>query len=137
MFPPPSPWKRLAKPDPEHEYVAFFSMFPMRSVRFVPGFLRRVGQVRGQLGTTPGVVGYSFGARFPFRKFYTLSAWEDRESLEAFTHAGRHGEAYAAEPAHLSGPSTFISWTVKGKDLPLRWEDALAREKARAAGKSS
>ena len=136
MFPPPSPWKKLTEPEPEREYVALFSMFPMRSVRFVPGFARRVGRVRGQLGSTRGVVGYSFNAPLPFRRLYTLSAWEDRAALDAFVHQGAHAEAYTAEPPHLSGPSTFIYWTVKGKELPLRWSDAFAREKDAAAGSS-
>ena len=133
MFPPPSPWKQFSAPDPEREYVVLFSMFPIRSIRFVPGFLRRVGRVRKQLASTPGVVGYSLAAGFPFRKLYTLSAWEDRVSLDAFVHQGHHAEAYVAEPPHLSGPSTFIYSTVKGKDLPPRWDDAFARERARAA----
>jgi hypothetical protein len=50
----------------------------------VPSFFLYTGQVVKQLASAQSLLGYSVLAR-PFSKeFYTLSAWKDKASLQAF-----------------------------------------------------
>src|SRR5436190_20989947 len=93
MFPPPRPWKQVATIEPEREYVAFTSRFFLRSPLRVPAFMRQSSRIMKQLATAPGLVGWSLGVNLPTLEFFTLSAWEDAESLRAFVRAGDHGEA--------------------------------------------
>jgi len=129
MFPPPQPWKQLAAIDPDREYLAFTSRFALSSVLRVPAFMGASFRIMKQVEAAPGGVGYSLGSHLPGLYFYTLSAWQDEESLRAFSRALQHGQALRAFHRDMRGPSPFIRWQVRGKDLPLRWADALARIK--------
>ena len=81
LFPPASPWKQVATIDPDREYVGFTSRFFMKSPRRVLRFISRSGPIGRQVDSAPGVVGCSLGANLLKLEFYTLSAWEDTESL--------------------------------------------------------
>jgi hypothetical protein len=85
----------------------------------------------------PGVVGYSLGTDLLKLYFYTLSVWEDAGSLQAFGRAIPHEEAREAFATGKRVPSIFVQWSVRGADLPLTWEDALARQRAQATGRHS
>jgi hypothetical protein len=130
MFPPPNPWKHLAAVDPDREYLAFTSRFAMRSVWRVPAFIRASFGIMKQIEVAPGAVGYSLGSHLPGLYFYTLSAWEDEESLRAFSRAMQHGQALRIFHRDMRAASPFIRWRVRGSELPLRWDDALARMQA-------
>jgi hypothetical protein len=127
MFPPPQPWKQLATIDPDRTYVAFTSRFAMRSPLRVPAFIGASLGIMKQVESAPGAVGYSLGAHLPGLNFYTLSAWEDDESLRAFSRALQHGQALRTFHRDMREPSPFIRWSVRGADLPLAWSDALSR----------
>jgi hypothetical protein len=66
----------------------------------------------------------------PWLSFYTLSAWDDDESLQAFSRALQHGQALRTFHRDMRAPSPFIRWRVLGSELPLRWNDALGRMRA-------
>ena len=123
------PWKALAAVDPEREYVAFTSCFFMRSVWRVPAFMARGRQIMKQVDVAPGVIGWSLGANFLKLEFYTLSAWHDAESLRRFVRDGDHFTALQEFEQNLRRKSVFVYYKVLGRDLPLSWQDALARQK--------
>src|SRR4051812_21931399 len=125
MFPPPQPWKTLARVDPEKTYVAFTSRFALRSIRQVPSFLRYSRHIMRQVEAAPGVAGYSLGADFLRLHFHTLSAWEDDAALRAFVGGAPHAEAAETFRSDMRVPSIFVRWTVQGGNLPLTWADAL------------
>lgn len=131
MFPPPTPWKQRAAVDPAREYVAFTSRFSLRSPLRVPAFLARAQRIMKQVDDAPGIVGWSLGANLFRLDFYTLSAWQDAESLRQFVHAGDHLASLAQFERDMRRKSIFIYYTVVGRDLPLRWDDALTRQKLR------
>ena len=56
----------------------------------------------------------------------TLSAWENESALQAFVHAAPHVESMRALIPHM-GATRFVRWTVRGADLPVRWDEALRR----------
>ncbi len=127
MFPPPQPWKQLTAIDPDREYLAFTSRFALRSVLRVPAFMGASLGIMKQVEAAPGVVGYSLGTHLPGLNFYTLSAWQDEESLRAFSRRLQHGQSLKTFHRDMRSQSPFIRWQVRGRDLPLRWVDALER----------
>jgi hypothetical protein len=130
MFPPPRPWKQVVAVDPTRDYVAFTSRFFLRSPLRVPSFIRQGGKIMKQADEAAGIVGWSLGANLPTLEFYTLSAWQDEDSLRAFIRAGDHGEALRKFARDMRRDSIFVQFTVTGRDLPLAWRDAVARQNA-------
>jgi hypothetical protein len=128
MFPPPTPWKQPAAPDPDRLYVAFTSRFSLKSVWRVPAFLIRSRRIMKQADAAPGIVGWSLGANLFRREFYTLSAWQDAESLRRFVRDGDHLASLAQFDGDMRRKSIFVYYSVLGRDLPLAWPDALARQ---------
>jgi len=64
-------------------------------------------------------------ARPVSKQFWTLSAWKDEMALHAFVQHPPHVRIMTAI-THM-GETKFARWTVKGSELPLRWDDALRR----------
>jgi heme-degrading monooxygenase HmoA len=90
-------------------------------------------QIIKQLEGVPGLVGWSLGADLANLEFHTLSAWEDTESLRAFTTSAAHGEALPKFEGDMRADSVLVQFSVFGKELPLRWADAIARQEAQLA----
>ena len=68
-----------------------------------------------------------FGSSPPaLQAILTLSAWKDEEALRAFVQNSPHLRLMAAFAPHMD-ETKFVRWTVKGSQLPLRWDDALLR----------
>ena len=127
MFPPPRPWKQVGTVDPVREYVAFTSRFFLRSPLRVPAFMRQSSRIMEQVDAAPGVVGWSLGMNLPTLEFYTLSAWEAPEDLQAFLASGPHGEAISKFSRDMRRDSIFMQFKALGSDVPLQWSDALQR----------
>ena len=100
------------------------SYLPLKSYWRIPFFFLYTTQVVKQLASAEGVLGYSVLAR-P-KRFWTLSAWKDEAALHAFVQHPPHVRIMTALTPHM-GETKFVRWTVKGSDLPLRWDDALRR----------
>ncbi len=129
MFPPPSPWKQRAAVDPAREYVAFTSRFFLRSPLRVPAFLSRARRIMKQADDAPGIIGWSLGADLLRLEFHTLSAWEDAASLRRFVREGDHFASLQQFDRDMRRKTIFVYYTVVGRDLPLRWDDALVRQR--------
>lgn len=108
------------------------SYLPLKRYRKMMDLSRRSGAVSDQLANTPGLIGFSFRAKFLRHRFWTLSAWEDERALMAFVREAPHLDAMKVLQPHMSEPS-FVRWTVRGAELPLRWDDALRRMPIRRA----
>ena len=124
----PKPWKALQQPESGKEYVAMLSFLPLKRYTTIPRFLLLSFETERQLQQAKGVVGYSLQAELLRRRFWTLSAWEDAQSLREFVQAIPHGEIMEALSSEM-GETKFAQWTVSPKDIPLRWDDAKARLK--------
>ena len=132
MFPPPKPWKQVATFDPKREYVAFTSRFFMKSPFRALKFVSRSGPVGKQIDAAAGVVGWSLGTNLLKLEFYTLSAWEDVESLQAFAHDAEHGAVMQEFAPDKRRSSLFVHYAVRGSELPLSWKGALKRQNSSA-----
>jgi hypothetical protein len=123
---PSIPWTRISSPVPGKTYLALISYLPLRHFRAIPDFFRFSMQTHRQLRTTPGVIGYSLLAKPFARKFWTLSAWEDQQSLNNFVGQIPHSKIMLAMALHM-GKSQFAQWTVTASEIPLNWAAAKAR----------
>src|SRR5260370_35852343 len=87
---PALPWLERQPIDPERLYVAMASRLPLRSYRFIPGFLRNTLQIRRQLAQTPGLVGYALNAGLARKAFWPFSVWDDQASRAKFAASDPH-----------------------------------------------
>jgi hypothetical protein len=102
------------------------SRLPLRRYRDIMPFLRATRAIRTQLATADGVVGYSLDAK-PLRKtFWTLSAWESGEALDRFSRTDPHRSRVSDIRPHML-PTTFVRWSLPGRELPPKWADARRR----------
>jgi hypothetical protein len=123
---PASPWRTIGSPDPNSDFVALLSYLPLKSYwRVLPFFVYTVRVIR-QLDATDGLLGYSLLARPFSKRFWTLSVWKNEDALRVFVQFPPHVRIMASLAPHMDKTS-FVRWTVKGSDLPLRWDDALRR----------
>ena len=121
-----SPWIRFAEPDSNREYFALLSYLPLNKYRAIPAFLNFTFQIQRQLGSTPGIIGYSLRAKPLSLNFWTLSAWTDEKSLMDFVVKIPHERAMKSMIPHM-GSTNFTKWKVSASALPLRWEEAMRR----------
>jgi hypothetical protein len=128
VFPSPTPWRQLASVDPAREYVAFTSRFFLKSLLRVPAFMARSMRIMKQANAAPGMVGWSLGGHLFKLEFYTLSVWQDEESLRRFVREGDHRAAVEEFERDVRRKSIFVYYKVFGRELPLTWKDAIARQ---------
>ena len=127
------PWQAFRQADRDREYVALLTYLPLKVHQALPMFAWHTFQIQRQLRTAAGLVGYSLEAKLLRRRFWTLSAWENEDALQAFVATEPHAAAMRALALHMDA-TAFIRWRVAGSDLPLTWADAHERERAMRVG---
>ena len=121
-----SPWKSLARLEPDRSYVVLASSIPPRKLSSTWRMFRGASAVRKQLAKSEGLIGFSLLAR-PLRKQYaTLSVWSDDESLSKFADESPHHELMD-ELSPRMGQTKFVRWTISGSGGRPSWSDALQR----------
>ncbi len=123
---PAKPWPTFGAPNPDANSLALLSCLPLKSFARVLPFMFYTAQVINQLSAAPGLLGYSLLARPLSKKFWTLSAWDTDADLHAFVRHPPRVRIVIALAPHVA-KTEFICWPVKASQLPLQWEDALAR----------
>ncbi len=125
---PTTPWKSFGSPEPGWEYLALLSYLPLRQYRAIPKFFRFTPETQKQLSSASGLIGYSLDAQ-PFRRrFWTLSVWEDSQSLMTFVQQAPHSRIMQDLAQHMD-KTQFVQWKVTASDIPLKWAEAKARLK--------
>jgi heme-degrading monooxygenase HmoA len=133
---PTLPWITPNPATPGTDAVVMASRFEVRSLTDVPRFFLKSLAIWRQLRTAPGALGASLIARPLKRTFYTLSAWESREALNAFAAAEPHRSVMRGLRATMP-ESTFTFWEVPTEQLPVPWPDAHARIEAQRTAQPS
>jgi 3-phenylpropionate/trans-cinnamate dioxygenase ferredoxin component len=133
---PALPWKSLATPESDREYHALLSHLPLNTFRAMPKFMRFTRQIRRQLAETEGLIGYSLDAHVLAKEFWTLSVWEDRESLWRFVQRIPHSRAMADLLPGM-GQTKFFHFEVDGSSVPPDWEETKRRLRERETDVSS
>ena len=123
---PALPWVTRQPIDPHHEYIAMASRLPLKRHTSIPRFLRDTLRIRGQLAETPGLVGYGLNAQLLGKTFWTFSVWQDQASLDAFAASDPHRHI-TGRLAPLMHPSHFAFFAITGDDVPLSWDEVVAR----------
>lgn len=123
---PASPWIRFAEPEPGREYLALISYLPLLHYRALPNFFRYTFQTQRQLKTSPGLIGYAMEAKPWSLKAWTISVWEDQESLNGFVRQLPHSQIMQSLAPHM-GKTQFAQWRVTSQEIPLDWLSAKAR----------
>jgi hypothetical protein len=123
---PVVPWKTIEAPVSEAHYLALISYLPLKDFRALPKFFRFTSEIRQQLRTAPGLIGYSLDARPFSKKFWTLSVWHDWQSLINFVNQIPHSHIMRQLSAHL-GKSQFAQWQLQAHEVPPDWHAAKAR----------
>jgi heme-degrading monooxygenase HmoA len=121
-----SRWRSLQELDPDREYVALVTDIPPKRIASTRRLFAGARQVRRQLGTTDGVVGFSLLARPVGKQYVTLSLWTDEGALTAFAHAPPHQQLMDGLAADMA-PTTFVRWKHPGSAGRPAWNDALRR----------
>jgi hypothetical protein len=122
----PLPWKTLAAPDTNREYLALLSFLPLKHYRMIPKFLWLTFETQRQLRESKGLIGYSLHAQPLRRRFWTLSVWEDQQSLMNFVRQAPHGRIMQVLAPQM-GKMQFVQWSVTLKDIPPGWNEAKTR----------
>ena len=120
------PWKSLARPVPDGEYVAMLTYLPLRSFSNLPKFFYYTGRIQSQLKSAPGLIGYSLVAHVFAKRFWTLSVWEDEVAVERFVRQTPHQQGMSSLRRYM-GESAFTRWKLRGAALPPSWREAMER----------
>ncbi len=101
---PPLPWTAGPAADTDGDVLVMASLLKLRSFRRVPGFLRAALAIRRHALAADGFAGLALNTDLPRRTFFTLSAWRDRDALDAFIRS-RVLESSGGPLAALMGAS--------------------------------
>ncbi|MDT0398789.1 MULTISPECIES: DUF3291 domain-containing protein [Streptomyces] len=107
------------------------SRFELKSLSDVPKFLVHSLRSWSQVKTAHGVYGASLVAQPLRRTFFTLSAWQDRDTLFAYAKTDPHLTSMRASRAACRR-STFVYWEAGSAELPISWDEAKRRLDAKA-----
>ncbi len=121
---PAVPWRQRAQPHADQRYLIMASRLPLHSYTTIPKFLGMTWAVARQLEHSDGLIGYSLLAQPTKKTFWTLSAWQDRPSLQAFVRALPHVRIMTTLRPHME-PTRFTTWDAPGSSLPINWPDAI------------
>ncbi|MEM8955389.1 MAG: antibiotic biosynthesis monooxygenase family protein [Verrucomicrobiota bacterium] len=83
-------------------------------------FFKRLHEVRGAMLRQRGLIGYGLRKEILGDRVWTLSAWEDRESLNQFVRSEAHQRAIdrGGIPA---GTVHSVIFEVSAEELPIPW----------------
>ncbi len=129
---PAVPWIQPQAPAFEAEVTVMASRFEVRSLRQVPGFLRASMVLWRQARRSEGVRGLALRAE-PFRRtFWTVSAWRDRDAIDAYAASDPHRSVMRSRRGVMK-ESVFVFWTAPASELPITWEEVERRVAERRA----
>jgi hypothetical protein len=111
-------------PAPEREYITLISYLPLTTRFIIPKFLYLTVQIQTQLAGSDGAFGYSLLAYILKKEFWTMSVWEDDQSLAKFVKTGAHLRTMRELSHFLSPERRFVKVLVKGSEVPLPWNRA-------------
>jgi len=114
---PTVPWTSISPAVAGKDYLALISYLPLRHFLAVPKFFSYTLKTRRQLRTANGLIGYALDAKPFARKFWTLSVWEDQQSLNEFVRQMPHSAIMQGLAPHM-GKSQFAQWRVAAGNCP-------------------
>jgi heme-degrading monooxygenase HmoA len=101
------------------------SLLRLTSVRRTPGFLSSAMAIHRQVLRADAAVGVSLNTALP-RTFFTLSAWRNREALNAFVRSEPHLSAMRRYRPVMAD-ARFAFWNATADSLPPSWPEVQRR----------
>ena len=133
---PALPWTSFTEAEDDKKYPALLSHLPLATFRAMPKFFRFFFGIRHQLAESEGLIGYSMDAHPLAKEFWTLSVWEDRDSLWRFVQRMPHSRAVTDLLPHM-GKTEFFHFEVKGTSVPPDWQETKRRMREQETEASS
>jgi nitrite reductase/ring-hydroxylating ferredoxin subunit len=127
---PALPWTSFTEAEGDKEYPALLSRLPLKTYGAMPKFFRYVFGIRRQLADSEGLIGYSLDAHPLAKEFWTLSVWEDRESLWHFVQRMPHSQAMQDLLPHME-QTEFFHFELDGSSIPPDWQETKRRMRER------
>jgi hypothetical protein len=124
-----SRWTWAEPLEPDRDYLVLASDISPRSRRSTGRLFRGASATRRQLATTEGLIGFTLLARPVLKQYATISVWVDEGALAAFAESPPHGDLMRQLAPEMGG-TTFVRWTITGRDGRPRWNEALERLRA-------
>lgn len=87
-----------------HQYTHVVTLLPLKSWRYMIPFQLMTSKVLKQAKQSLGIVDYAVKVDFPKKHFWTLSIWNDRNSMRQFV---------MTEP-HVTAMKKFEVWAGDG-----------------------
>jgi hypothetical protein len=109
----------------EKKYIHAATFLPLKSWRHMIPFQLMSSKVLKQTKQSRGILNYAARADFPKKHFWTLSIWEDRESMRQFVMAEPHATAMKKFEVWAGDGSAFADWTSSSSSID--WEEAKRR----------
>jgi heme-degrading monooxygenase HmoA len=106
--------------------VVTASVLQLDSFRRTPGLLRAAMAIRRQVLGAEGAVGVALNTALPRRTFFTLSAWRDRDALNAFVRSEPHTSTMRRYRPAMAD-ARFVFWSTPADKLPPSWAEAQDR----------
>ncbi len=119
-------WTQVSDVDPDREYLAILTHYPLKAGRRTSRVLNYVRLVQLQLDRSEGLIGYAFRANLYRQQIWTLSVWTDVAALQTFLDEVSHQQASDDLKAYV-GRSVTRQWRILGQDVPPSWDEALAK----------
>ncbi|MFT4624566.1 MAG: heme-degrading monooxygenase HmoA [Myxococcota bacterium] len=90
-------------------------------------FAAHLDAIKDQQDRHEGFIGRSLRIRLTSRTRWTLTIWQDEDSMMRFVTSGAHLDAMVESSAVIDGVRSAI-WTVDDDDdFPPKWTDAMDR----------
>lgn len=126
---PALPWtatSAVAALEPTTAVTIMASEFRLISLAAVPRFLADALRIRRQVLAADGAYGVALDAHPFHRLFRTLSAWRDRDAIDAMIAREPHGSA-ARRHHPTMADARFVFWEMPASRLPPGWAEAISR----------
>ena len=107
------------------KYTHVVTFLPLKSWLYMISFQLMTSKVLKQAKQSHGIVNYAVKADFPKKHFWTLSIWEDRESMRQFVMTEPHITAMKKFEEWAGDGSAFADWTSSSSSID--WEEAMRR----------
>lgn len=117
---PTMPWTPLTTALPGQGSVVVATRLVLARHRHIPTVLQSTQTLWSRLAASEGLLGYSLNGDLARRTLHTMSVWRDAAAVQTFVASEPH-TAIVARTRPWIACSTFLSWTVRGEQLPITW----------------
>ena len=113
------------KPAEQQEFICVATFLPLKSWKHIIPFMMLSSKVLKQIKNSKVIVNHAVKANFKKKFFWTLSIWNDKESVRLFVPTEPHATAIKRFTQWAGDGSAFVEWTSKSREI--NWSEAFAR----------